>query len=79
MREWEETVTGELARCTYCPFKACKDCPEAEPVDPVEAKARELWEVVKPSVYATWSGTNEKAKDQFRKVAAHVLGQEAER
>lgn len=30
MREWEETVTGELARCTYCPFKACSDCPEAQ-------------------------------------------------
>ena len=46
-------------------------------VDPVEAKAKELWEVAKPSANATWSGTNELAKEQFRKVAAHVLGQEA--
>ena len=27
-REWEETVSGELSRCMYCPFKACGDCPE---------------------------------------------------
>src|SRR5699024_12550232 len=30
-REWEETVSGELSRCVYCPFKACGDCPEVTP------------------------------------------------
>ena len=28
MRELEETVSGERIRCVYCPFTACKDCPE---------------------------------------------------
>ena len=71
---WEDRAQDALAKAAR--FTALARLAARE-VDPVEAKARELWEVAKPSANATWSGTNELAKEQFRKVAAHVLGQEA--
>ena len=75
--EAQEAVDDALA--TLVGALAARRAIEAEAVvDPVEAKAQELWEVAKPSANATWSGTNELAKEQFRKVAAHVLGQEAD-
>jgi len=70
---WEEFAQKALADAAQYTALARLAASEAT-VDPVEAKARELWEVVKPSADATWSGTNDLAKDQFRKVAAHVLG-----
>ena len=54
-------------------------CIEAEQaVDPVEAKARELHEVASPAPYWTWEVLVENAKEPYRRIARHVLGQEAD-
>lgn len=50
-------------------------------VDPVEAKARELWEATREggAPVAAWADAHEDAQAQFRVLARHVLGQETER
>lgn len=50
---------------------------EAEAVDPVEQKAKELYQVGNPGTVCTWESTHEAFKDWYRRIAAHVLGQEA--
>lgn len=52
---------------------------EAEqPVDPVEAKARELWEVSQGGgPFIVWEAMTETENVRFRRIAAHVLGQGA--
>lgn len=47
-------------------------------VDPVEAKAQELWEVARFEDGDEWSGLLQVERDCYRRMAAHVLGQEAE-
>ena len=48
---------------------------EAEPADPVEAKARELYALAHPGVFVPKGDDAELAP--FRRLSAHVLGQEA--
>ena len=48
-------------------------------VDPVEAKARELYEVSNPGTVGKWETIHEAFKDGYRRMAAHVLGQEVTR
>ena len=45
-------------------------------VDPVEAKAQELWEVGNPGSVARWSHVSEAIRDVYLRMARHVLGQE---
>lgn len=52
---------------------------EAEPADPVEAKARELYEVSNPDTVGKWETIHEAFKDGYRRIAEHVLGQESKR
>lgn len=48
-------------------------------MDPVEAKARELFDVANANVLIEWERTSEGMRGQYRRLAAHVLGQEATR
>ena len=51
---------------------------EADPVvDPVLDKARELWDVARPSDDVMWRDLTSEAQQEYRRIAAHVLGQEA--
>ena len=47
-------------------------------VDPVEAKARELYEVGNPGTVGMWESIHEAFKDGYRRIARHVLGLEAD-
>lgn len=47
-------------------------------VDPVEEKARELYEVGNPGTVGMWESIHEAFKDGYRRIARHVLGQEAD-
>ena len=49
---------------------------EAEPVDPVEQKAVELFEATDDNIWA-WATAPVQAQDRYRRIAEHVLGQEA--
>lgn len=49
---------------------------EAEPADPVEQKAVELFEATDDSIWA-WATAPVQTQDRYRAIAAHVLGQEA--
>lgn len=51
---------------------------EAEPADPVEAKARELWKAADPAADVEWVETLGRVRDRYRRIAAHVLGKEAD-
>lgn len=47
-------------------------------IDPVEAKARELYEVGNPGTVGMWESIHDAFKDGYRRIARHVLGQEAD-
>lgn len=47
-------------------------------VDPVEAKARELWEVARFEDGDEWPGLLQVERDCYRRMASHVLGREAD-
>ena len=50
---------------------------EAEPADPVEERAKELWEVAQgDGPFIVWEALNHQERTRFCRMAAHVLGQE---
>ena len=48
---------------------------ETEPADPVEAKARELFEATDESIW-TWATAPVQTQDMYRRIAEHILWQE---
>jgi hypothetical protein len=46
--------------------------------DPVEVKAQELHKVASPPPHWKWDELEERSKEQYRRIARHVLGSGAE-
>ena len=53
---------------------------EAEHADPIEDKARELHEIAQgDGPFIVWEALMDQERNMYRRMAAHVLGQDAER
>ena len=74
---WEDRAQDALTKAARFTALARLAAREAV-VGPVEAKARELWEVARFEDGDEWSGLLQVERDCYRRMAAHVLGQEAD-
>lgn len=66
-------VSIEMALETVCDLFGVET---KQAVDPIEAKARELFDVANADVLIEWERTSEGMRGQYRRLAAHILGQE---
>lgn len=75
-----ETVRGWIPaylRSATCLEAAARAIEAEQAADPVEAKARELFDATDESIWA-WATAPIHTQDRYRRIARHVLGQEAD-